>query len=141
MSMKQTRYYYSRSLFSADLHSAAFCKILIQSCIVRKIKENLKKIAQCGIFSDHLGYSGTCIVRILHSAENFAFWTLWRTIQGPTVLISHHLNLFTSLTSMEKNIALYSLLPNKKSIKWVPPSCFWFKKVIVVSNGQLLALN
>ena len=27
-----------------------------------------------------------CIVRILHSAENFAFWTLWRTKQGPTVV-------------------------------------------------------
>ena len=27
-----------------------------------------------------------CIVRILQSVENFAFWTLWRTIQGPTVL-------------------------------------------------------
>ena len=25
-------------------------------------------------------------MRILHSAENFAFWTLWRTKQGPTVV-------------------------------------------------------
>ena len=83
---------YSRSLFSADLlcadlHSAAFCKILIQSCIVRKIKENLKKFAQCGIFFRSLRLLRHLHSANLHSAENFAFWTLCRTKQGPTVLL------------------------------------------------------
>ena len=52
--------------------------------------ENQGKSKKICIVQDFFGSLYTsmepCIVRILHSAENFAFWTLWRTIQGPTVL-------------------------------------------------------